>query len=66
MTRRRDTTPFLLVGRPTTYQQKGKPLHIYGEWPDPLIPRSGEVVFVEGETDTWTQWFHYGPSDDVK
>jgi hypothetical protein len=47
---------------PTTYQQTGKPLHLYGEWPDPLIPRSDEVVFVEGETDTWTLWFHGIPA----
>jgi replicative DNA helicase len=46
----------------TTYQQKGKPLHIYGEWPDRLIPRSDEVVFVEGETDTWTLWLHGIPA----
>jgi hypothetical protein len=42
----------------TTYQQKGKPLHAYGEWADKLIPRSDELAIVEGETDTWTLWFH--------
>src|SRR5262249_50678147 len=47
----------------TTYQQKGKPLHAYGEWSDKLIPlRSEEVVFVEGETDCWALWHHGIPA----
>jgi hypothetical protein len=47
---------------PTTYQQKGRPLDAYGGWPDTLIPRSDELVFVEGETDAWTLWLHGIPA----
>lgn len=35
----------------------GTPAATYGDWRLPTNP-TGMVVFVEGETDTWTLWYH--------